>query len=1067
MKIYFLQLFIAFGIVSSSFAQLKEANDLFDNFEYREAIKYFEIVENLDEENRLKLAFCYFRIHDFKNAHFQFSNVISTEGISPINYHFYGICLKNIGRFDEARVWFLRYQKLDSLDFFNNLNLEELEFQESQYLAPERLELINLTAINSGLSEFCPRYFKDGFIYCDEVKFDESNKRPHIDYGNDSLDIDALEYGSAERPLAELYYVPITGDMHGSPTLMAEDDHFHIGDFDIDEITGEIYFTKIDLLNKWNPQARSHPRLFKAKFDTVNKKLVDVKKVKVKKLHDEDGSGHPTLSADGNRMYFSSNRPNGYGGSDLYYTEKLPNGNWDEPINLGDEVNTPGDELYPYLFKDSCMYFSSNGHIGFGGLDLFKVLVDGSEASKREILPKPLNSESDDIGLLLNENNTDEGFVVSNRFHGGFGDDDIFRFKLKLDDSYVQGVVRNEDGSVAPNALVKLLGVDGHEIQQLKTDENGKYFFDLDSNETYHLIATTNGRVAKKQITLGPDWSSKNPLDLTLMPAQTVQGFVLDQVGGEVAAATVYLLDDSGVLLVQTSTDDKGRYQLALENNKKYTVVARIKGFQGEIQALTDDSWDTNQDSNILLLPTEVVQGVISDSTGKPIAGALVKLLDNTGVEIGQIKTDSNGFYSFTVPPGNYQLVASINGLGAKENIAIDENWNGDNYLNMVLLPMATIQGTVFDINGFPAAKSKIILYDERGAVLVQSWTDEKGKYQFVLTANSSFDIVAEKENLKGNAHVTTNDSWDNHKATDINLTNTTIVSGIILDNNGNPVEGATVKLYDDDGNLIATVTTGTDGKYQFILDRDENYQIVASIDGFEGVANIFTGDNWNEDHIVQINLMPTGTPTKGLVSDNKDGKGIEGVKVTLIDNESDSKIILFTDNNGLFDLALSPNRSYTLNLDKEGYYPKSIIVNAGEKLPEVIDLNKEYDLAMDYAGYDVNKIYFDYDKSTLTEESLEQLDKLAETLKENVNALLFIKSYADCRGPDKYNTSLSWLRSKAVKEYLVNKGIGPERIGTKSMGATNFVNNCIKPMDCTEKEHAVNRRSEFEIKFK
>ena len=70
-----------------------------------------------------------------------------------------------------------------------------------------------------------------------------------------------------------------------------------------------------------------------------------MKKVKVKKLHDEDGSGHPTLSADGNRMYFSSNRPNGYGGSDLYYTEKLPNGNWDEPINLGDEVNTPGDEL--------------------------------------------------------------------------------------------------------------------------------------------------------------------------------------------------------------------------------------------------------------------------------------------------------------------------------------------------------------------------------------------------------------------------------------------------------------------------------------------------------------------------------------------------------------------------------------------------------------------------------------------------------------------------------------------------------------------------------------------------
>ena len=86
-------------------------------------------------------------------------------------------------------------------------------------------------------------------MYCDEVKFDEDNKRPHIDYGNDSIDMDALEYGSAERPLAELYYVPITGDMHGEPIMVAEDDHFHIGDFDIDEVNMVMRKNHMELLN--------------------------------------------------------------------------------------------------------------------------------------------------------------------------------------------------------------------------------------------------------------------------------------------------------------------------------------------------------------------------------------------------------------------------------------------------------------------------------------------------------------------------------------------------------------------------------------------------------------------------------------------------------------------------------------------------------------------------------------------------------------------------------------------------------------------------------------------------
>jgi len=111
--------------------------------------------------------------------------------------------------------------------------------------------------------------------------------------------------------------------------------------------------------------------------------------------------------------------------------------------------------------------------------------------------------------------------------------------------------------------------------------------------------------------------------------------------------------------------------------------------------------------------------------------------------------------------------------------------------------------------------------------------------------------------------------------------------------------------------------------------------------------------------------------------------------------------------------------------------------------------------------------VEFEYEKSKLTEGATHQLDKVVATLKEHPNAIILIKSYADCRGGDTYNVSLSWRRSRSVKRYLIVNGIKSGRILTKSLGATNFVNNCITPEMCTETEHSLNRRSEFEIDFR
>jgi outer membrane protein OmpA-like peptidoglycan-associated protein len=134
-------------------------------------------------------------------------------------------------------------------------------------------------------------------------------------------------------------------------------------------------------------------------------------------------------------MFFVSDMSGGFGGSDIYFVEKDEKNNWSEPVNLGAKINTKGDELFPVLYSDSLLYYSSNGKTGYGGLDIFSVAFDQASFSDAEILSAPVNSGADDFGILVNPLNTEEGFLVSNRF-GGRGDDDIYKFQPLVKEDY-------------------------------------------------------------------------------------------------------------------------------------------------------------------------------------------------------------------------------------------------------------------------------------------------------------------------------------------------------------------------------------------------------------------------------------------------------------------------------------------------------------------------------------------------------------------------------------------------------------------------------------------------------
>ena len=414
------------------------------------------------------------------------------RGISPDSVKFFhGQALEVNGKYNEARkVWQelvaeTRFEKLKAraedeiagLDYLDKLNQKESFYRVK-----------NLELINSSASEYSPVHLND------ELYFTSSR-------GNGKV------YEATGTPFTNIYKVASRGAIVDLATLAPLPEGINSENMN----DGCITFTpdgKTMVFAKGNTGRRrgsSDVDLYLSRFR--NGAWSEPIPLNINDPEAWDSS--PAFSHDGRTLYFASNRKGrgrnmvGYGGTDIYSAVMDSRGRFSRVKNLGPEINTPGNELFPYVAEDAKLYFASDGHPGYGGLDIF-VLKRAGGKTVVENLGQPVNSTGDDFGIFLFK--ADRGFFTSNR-EGGKGDDDIYTFinedpDLKVVNYYLQGITYTPDSAglkVLPNTKVSLLDGEGELMQDFVTGTDGKFFFRVYENEEYELVGETDGYLVKRQ----------------------------------------------------------------------------------------------------------------------------------------------------------------------------------------------------------------------------------------------------------------------------------------------------------------------------------------------------------------------------------------------------------------------------------------------------------------------------------------------------------------------------------------------------------------------------------------
>ena len=469
-----------------------------------------------------------------------------------------------------------------------------------QELKHSDVDLKNTFRINSKKIEFSPTYYQNGIVY---VSADVSGQKIDANIG--------------ER-FFELFYAELDGEgmpSNPQPFSAKVNSSTHEGPVTFNFNEDLIYFTRNS--SAYNTKRKKTMKIFAAQRGNEDWENSQELNINGEEFH----TMHPSLTANGQRLYFTSNRPNGYGGTDIYYIENIGKG-WGEPINLGPTVNTNKNEAFPFIHESGMLFFASEGHGGKGGYDIYAVNVEDRIIAEILHLGTPFNTENADFGLVLNPTGT-QGFFTSSRY-GGIGQDDIYLFdapnglfagatpvtstanilvvseteNTPIADAGVYVFEKNKNGLFGEDDLYEVVldakngNPDEMEVSFVMKKDLGKPDFytnqeglintELPTNKEYLFLATKKGYGNKevRYTTIGANSPGFVEIPLTTKSCATLSGVIRNgQTGSVIPNARIFIKSDCDASLQFVNTDATGRYEQCIPIGCDYILGAEKEGF--------------------------------------------------------------------------------------------------------------------------------------------------------------------------------------------------------------------------------------------------------------------------------------------------------------------------------------------------------------------------------------------------------------------------------------------------------------------------------------------------------
>lgn len=465
----------------------KSADIAFERKQYNTAVErykkaYKKNSKKKDQDTRdyitYQLAECYRLTEASKLAESHYKRLLKTEypKKNPTIYLYYADALKRNKKYEDAIANYTIYNELMPDDPRGFAALNDIENIQKWIETPTRYEVTRIKKLNSRATEFGVAWTSSNY---NEIIFSSTRE------GGVTKEKDAI----TGQNFADFYTSRQNKQGEWEEAVLVDEDVINSTGSEgmpfMNKSFSTLYFTRCP-----NHKKRiSGCQIMKA--SRSGSMWSDPVAVEIKTIDSLDVIGHPTLSSDELKLYFASERKNGMGGKDIWVSERESTGEkFGRPRNLSDIVNTEGDELYPYLRNDSTLYFSSNGHGGMGGLDIFVTTLDSSgEWTEPVNLKHPFNSIGNDYGITFHPTE-ERGFFSSNRDSKNGLDDDLYYFIEPPVLFTLGGTVKNQNSlQFVEGADIRITGSNGSKFST-KSSETGSFMFtnsQIKSNETYIL----------------------------------------------------------------------------------------------------------------------------------------------------------------------------------------------------------------------------------------------------------------------------------------------------------------------------------------------------------------------------------------------------------------------------------------------------------------------------------------------------------------------------------------------------------------------------------------------------